>query len=79
MTNKMQLFRIIYYSLAVLHVSSDNFVHHQEPLWLIVVIILYNNTLLIYLSLTHKHDKVKDRQRQIKVHSRTGREGPKGE
>jgi hypothetical protein len=32
MTKKMQLFRIIYYSLAALHVSSDIFAHHQEHL-----------------------------------------------
>ena len=32
MTNKMQLCRIIYYSLAALHVSSDIFVYHQEHL-----------------------------------------------
>jgi len=32
MTNKMQLCRIIYYSLATLRVSSDNFAHHQEHL-----------------------------------------------
>jgi len=32
MTKKMQLYRIIYYSLAALHVSSDIFVHHQEHL-----------------------------------------------
>ena len=30
MTNKMQLCRIIYYSLAALHVSSDIFAYHQE-------------------------------------------------
>jgi len=30
MTNKMQLCRIICYSLAAVHVSSDIFVHHQE-------------------------------------------------
>jgi len=30
MTNKMQLCRIIYYSLSALHVSSDIFGHHQE-------------------------------------------------
>jgi len=30
MTNKMQLCRIIYYSLAALHVSSVIFAHHQE-------------------------------------------------
>jgi len=28
----MQLRRIIYYSLAALHVSSDIFAHHQEHL-----------------------------------------------
>jgi len=32
MTNKMQLCRIIYYSLAALHISSDIFAHHQEHL-----------------------------------------------
>ena len=32
MTNKMQLRRIIYYSLAALHVSGDIFAHHQEHL-----------------------------------------------
>jgi len=32
MTNKMQRCRIIYYSLAALHVSSDIFSHHQEHL-----------------------------------------------
>jgi hypothetical protein len=32
MTNKMQLCRIIYYSLAALHVSSNIFTHHQEHL-----------------------------------------------
>jgi len=32
MTNKMQLCRIMYYSLAALHVSSDIFAHHLEHL-----------------------------------------------
>jgi hypothetical protein len=32
MTNKMQLCRIIHYSLAALHVSGDIFAHHQEHL-----------------------------------------------
>ena len=32
MTNKMQLCRIIYCSLAALHVSRDIFAHHQEHL-----------------------------------------------
>jgi hypothetical protein len=31
-TNRMQLCRIIYYSLAALHVSRDIFAHHQEHL-----------------------------------------------
>jgi len=31
-TNKMQLCRLIYYSLSALHVSGDVFVHHQEHL-----------------------------------------------
>jgi hypothetical protein len=30
MTNKMQLCRIIYFSLIALHVSSDIFAHHQK-------------------------------------------------
>jgi len=29
-TNKMQLCRLIYYSLSALHVSGDVFAHHQE-------------------------------------------------
>ena len=37
MTNKMQLCRIIYYSLAALYVSSDIFAHHQEHLNCITV------------------------------------------
>jgi hypothetical protein len=32
MTNKMQVCRIIYYSLAALYVSSDIFAYHQEHL-----------------------------------------------
>jgi hypothetical protein len=32
MTKKMQLCRIIYYSLAAPHVSSDHFAHHQDHL-----------------------------------------------
>jgi hypothetical protein len=35
MANKMQLYRIIYYSLAAQHVSIDIFAHHQEHLWII--------------------------------------------
>jgi hypothetical protein len=29
-TNKMQLYRLIYYSYSALHVSGDVFAHHQE-------------------------------------------------
>ena len=32
LTKNMQLRKIIYYSLAALHVSSDIFAHHQEHL-----------------------------------------------
>jgi hypothetical protein len=32
MTNKMKLCRLIYYSLAALHVSRDILAHHQEHL-----------------------------------------------
>ena len=31
-TNKMQLCRLIYYSLSALHVSGDVFAHHQKHL-----------------------------------------------
>jgi hypothetical protein len=31
-TNKMQLYRLIYYSWPALHVSGDVFAHHQEHL-----------------------------------------------
>jgi len=31
-TNKMQLYRLIYYSNSALHVSGDVFAHHQEHL-----------------------------------------------
>jgi hypothetical protein len=31
-TNKMQQYRLIYYSQSALHVSGDVFVHHQENL-----------------------------------------------
>jgi hypothetical protein len=31
-TNKMQLYKLIYYSYSALHVSGDVFVHHQEHL-----------------------------------------------
>jgi hypothetical protein len=41
MTNKMQLCRIIYYSLAALHASSDIFAHHQEHINCITVLVLH--------------------------------------
>jgi hypothetical protein len=31
-TNKMQLYRLTYYSQSALHVSGDVFAHHQEHL-----------------------------------------------
>jgi len=31
-TNKMQLYRLIYYSRSALHISRDVFAHHQEHL-----------------------------------------------
>jgi hypothetical protein len=31
-TNKMQLYRLIYFSLLAVHVSGDVFAHHQEHL-----------------------------------------------
>ena len=31
-TNKMQLYRLIYFSSSALHVSGDVFAHHQEHL-----------------------------------------------
>jgi hypothetical protein len=36
-TNKMQLYRLIYFSLSALHVSGDVFVHHQEHLTVFTV------------------------------------------
>jgi hypothetical protein len=36
-TNKMQLYRLIYFYLSVLHVSGDVFVHHQEHLTVFTV------------------------------------------
>jgi hypothetical protein len=37
LTNKMQLYRLIYYSKSALHVSGDVFVHHQEHLTVFTV------------------------------------------
>jgi len=36
-TNKMQLYRSIYFSLSTLHISSDVFAHHQEHLTVFTV------------------------------------------
>jgi hypothetical protein len=36
-TNKMQLYRLIYFSLSTLHVSGDVFPHHQEHLTVFTV------------------------------------------
>jgi len=36
-TNKMQLCRLIYYSLSALHVSGDVFAHHPEHLTVFTV------------------------------------------
>jgi len=36
-TNKMQLYRIIYFSLSALHVSGDVFARHQEHLTVLTV------------------------------------------
>ena len=57
----MQLCRIIYYSLAAVHVSSDIFAHHQEHLW----IIFYN--FFVRTNLT-KIDSIL----QIPLHSQVG-------
>jgi hypothetical protein len=46
MTNKMQLFRLIYYTLAPLHVSSDIFAYHQEHLNCIYSFWYYTHVLL---------------------------------
>jgi hypothetical protein len=36
-TNKMQLYRLIYFTLSALHVSGDVFAHHQEHLTVFTV------------------------------------------
>jgi hypothetical protein len=36
-TNKIQLYRLIYYSWSALHVSGDVFAHNQEPLTVFTV------------------------------------------
>jgi len=37
LTNKMQIYRLIYYSWLALHVSGDVFAHHQEHLTVFTV------------------------------------------
>jgi hypothetical protein len=37
-TNKMQLYRLIYFSLSSLHVSGNVFAHHQEHLTVFTVL-----------------------------------------
>jgi len=58
MTNKMQLCRIIYYSLAALHVSSNIFAHHQEHLNCITAWYYTCMSLLagIFNQLQHSHE-----------------------
>ena len=42
MTNNVQHCRIVYFTLAALHVSSDTFAHHQEHLNCIYSLWYYN-------------------------------------
>ena len=72
MANKMQLCRIIYYSLAVLHVSSDIFAHHQEHLNCIYSFWYYIRMLLPVgvmgvLELTFQHSHGTDRLQRMCV------------
>jgi hypothetical protein len=46
MTKKMQMCKIIYYSLASVHVSRDIFAHHQEYLNCICSFWYYTHMLL---------------------------------
>jgi hypothetical protein len=43
MTNKMQLCRINYYSLAAVHVSSEVFAYHQEHLTVLQLLVLHRS------------------------------------
>jgi hypothetical protein len=36
-TNKMQLYKLIYFSLSALHVSGDAFAHHPEQMTIVTV------------------------------------------
>jgi hypothetical protein len=57
MTNKMQLCKIIYYSLAALHVSSEIFAHQQEQLNRIYSFWYYTRILLsVKTELQLSHD-----------------------
>ena len=40
-TNKMQLHRLIYFSLSALHVSGDVFAHHQEHLTVFTDLVVF--------------------------------------
>jgi len=40
-TNKMQLYRLIYYSYSALHVSGDVFAHHQEHLNVLQYLVVF--------------------------------------
>ena len=53
MTNKMKLCRIIYYSLATVHVSNDIFAHHQEHLTVLQIVVLH-----MYVSAGWYHGSV---------------------
>jgi len=44
-TNKMQLYRLIYYSYSALRVSGDVFAHHQEHLTVFTVSVAIPTTL----------------------------------
>jgi len=41
-TNKMQLYRLIYYSLSPLHVSGDVFAHYQEHMTVFTVSVSFH-------------------------------------
>jgi len=44
-TNKMQVCRLMYYSLSALHVSGDVFAHHQEHLTVLTACCKYSQVL----------------------------------
>jgi len=64
MANKMQLCRIIYYSLAALHVSSDIFARHQEHLNCITlsdITHVYGCRMVSWACWKHTHDTSRQR------------------